>query len=55
MARDLKIKVLVRVVTDEVFVLGFQMHIFNSHIYMAGRTHRVPFLLFFFNKQLTLP
>lgn len=48
MARELKIKVLVRVVPDEVFVLGFQIHIFSSYIYMAGRTHRVPFLLFFF-------
>lgn len=42
------IKVLVHVVADEVFVLGFQMHIFSSHIYMVGRTHRVPFLLLFF-------
>lgn len=47
MAGELKIKVLVRIVTDEVFVLGFQMQIFSSHIYMAGRTHRVPVLLFF--------
>lgn len=37
-----KIKVLVDVVTDEVFVLHFQMGIFSSLIYIADRTHKFP-------------
>lgn len=54
MAGELKIKVLVHVVTGEVFLLGFQIRIFSSHIYMAGRTHRVPFLLLFITINPTM-